>query len=272
MRAAIPDGDIEPDRDRAALTWWRALVRPTVLVEFLFGLSPLVAMVYWGWDLFLVLMLHILALAVSAAFLILRTIALSDQGVDYFNANNQFGSVSLVRLVVTGLTLFAAVVPLVIIIAVLLEVVGGPWRDAVHGLGDMWRVFVVSAGLWMPLAFVTAWEAISFFADVLVPRIPFERRFQAPERPINPDYSKLSRELQAYLFVRAWVVVRMVILVFGVPVGLLLAPWLGALAVVAMLATLKTAVAVLVEMADGVDAKRQAGAVLQRRGSFRRQA
>jgi hypothetical protein len=268
MADSIPDGAAETGRDHASVAWWRALIRPTVLVEFLFGIGPLAAMVYWGWDIVLVLMLHLLALAVSAAFLILRTAILSDEAIAYFDPTAQFGSARTVRLVMIGLALFALIAPLVIISALLIQELDGPWRQSVRDFGGFWRFFVTS-GLWAPLAFVTAWEAISFTADVLLPRLPFKRRFQAPTRPIHPGYSSLSRELQAYLFVRAWVVVRMLILVFGVPLGLVLARSVGPVAVVAMLVVLKTGVAVLIEIAEAVDADKREAQTLRRRRGFR---
>ncbi len=271
MPASIPDGVAEPGHGLAPVSWRRALIRPTVLVEFLFGISPLAAVVYWGWDLFLVLMLHLLALAVSAAFFVLRTAMLSNAALGYFETADRKAPQLVLRLVLTGLAFFALAVPFVLFVAMLLQVVGGPWHRSVHSLGDFWRLVVIAPGLAWPLAFVSGWETISFIADVLLPLLPFKHRMQASARPINPEYAHHSRELQAYLFVRAWVVLRMVIMVFGIGLGLFFAPFAGTIAVVIMLVALKTSIAVLIEIAEGVDAdKRAAWAMRGRRGSVRR--
>jgi hypothetical protein len=262
MPASIPDSASEPGDDLAPASWWQALIRPTVLVEFLFGISPLAAIAYWGWDLFLVLMLHLLALAVSAGFFVLRTAMLSNAALGYFETANRNTPRFIFRLVLTGFAFFALAVPIVLFAALLLQVVGGSWHRSVHSLGDFWRLVVVAPGLVWPLAFVSAWEAISFVADVLLPLLPFKHRLQAPTRPINPEYAHHSRELQAYLFVRAWVVLRMVVMVFGVGLGLLFAPFAGTIAVVIILVALKTTIAVLIEIAEGVDADKRAVQVL----------
>jgi hypothetical protein len=112
---------------------------------------------------------------------------------------------------------------------------------------------VVSSGLWVPLAAACAWEAVGFIADALVPRLPFERRFDVPARTMAPEYAKLSPEVRAFLMVRALVVLRMVVTTFAVGVGMFVGEWLGAIAIVVVLVALKTAVAMMVEASWQID-------------------
>jgi hypothetical protein len=63
----------------------RAFLRPPVVVEFVLGVTPLVGALWWRWDIYLMLMLHLLAIAVSGAWLGLRTLVLSCKALLYFN-------------------------------------------------------------------------------------------------------------------------------------------------------------------------------------------
>ena len=73
------------------------------------------------------------------------------------------------------------------------------------------------------------------------------------KKPIHPGYAGLSRELQAFLFVRAFVVLRMVVTVFAVGIGFVLLGGFGVIALAVMLAIVKTAVAVFLEAGATVD-------------------
>src|SRR5262245_14120332 len=243
----------------------RALLRAPVLFELLFGVSPLAGALYWGWDIYLLLMLHLLALAVSGAWLALRAATLSDVALRYFDParKKQPGSPRTVRMLLTVMAVLGIGMPLLLFIGIVSETYGGPWHAAVNNPADFWRVVVVSSGLWLPLAAVCAWEAISFTADVVLPRLPLARPFQTPARPIGREWSHLSRELQAFLYVRAFVVLRMLVTVIAVGVGLVLAGFLGLIALIVLLVTCKTAVGMLLEagaIVDAEKAKQDAGA------------
>jgi uncharacterized protein DUF6498 len=235
----------------------RTLLRPPVVVELVLGLSPLLGVLWWRWDMYLMVMLHLLALAVSGAWLVVRTLVLSSRALCYFNPaprSEQQGPFPAARLMLTGFTAFVLAVPLVLLAGMVTETLGGFWRAAVHGIGDFWRVVVIDAGLWLPLAFVCAWEAASFAADVVLPALPLARRFSVPTRPIAAAYRALSPELQAFLYARAFVVLRMIVTVLALGVGIFVGPLLGIVGLGVLLVVLKTAVAVFLEAGAVVDA------------------
>src|SRR5262245_61706997 len=179
----------------------RTLLRPPVLFELLLGISPLAGVLWWQWDVYLLVMLHVLALAVSGAALVLRTLTLSREALGYF----ALGSPLRARLLLSAFTLFVIAVPLMLLSGVITDEFGGAWRVALRSSGDAWRVLIVGTGLWLPLACVCVFEAASFAADVVLPRLPLARRFSVPARPVAAAYRTLSRELQAFLYVRAFV-------------------------------------------------------------------
>lgn len=242
----------------------RVFIRPPVVMELLFGLSPLAGIAWWGWDTFLVLMLHLLALALAALFLALRMLTLSSDEIGYFIAHKKSKTRTdaqrAVRYGFTGLILFVFGMPLVVLIAMIVEAHGGHWYKALHSLGDFWRVIVVSSGLWLPLAAALAWEAGSYIADAVLPRLPLQTRLRAPARHMGVEFKPLSPELRAFLHVRAWVVLRMIVTVLAVGIAMPFGDVLGVVAIVVLLVALKTLVAVLVEAGAIVDLERRQAA------------
>jgi len=240
-----------------ARTFWR----PPVVFEFIFGISPLAGILFWGWDMYLVLMMHLLALAVSGLWLALRALTLSGESLRYF-ARGRRGkaprSPLATRALLTGLSVVGTVVPLAAFIAMITGEFAAPRYRAISSLADFWRIVVVSSGLWLPLAVVVVWEAIGFIGDVVLPRLPLANRFQVPLRPIGREWSKLSGELQAFIYVRAFVVLRMLVTVLAVGIGIMVSDTLGIIPIVVLLVGLKTAVAVLLEAGAIVDAEKRA--------------
>lgn len=233
----------------------RTFLRPPVIAEFLFGLSPLAGIFWWGWDSYLVVMLHLLAMALAACWLALRIVALSDDALRYLGSTRGNEPVGAARAIYVGFVVGAFGLPLLLLVAIVSENMGGAWHTAVKSPADFWRVVVVSSGLWIPLAAVTAWEALGFLGEVALPRIPGLRELRPAPRPMAPEYAALSRELQDFLYARAWVVLRMVLTVIGIGFGLVLAQLFGAIALVLVLVVTGTAVGVILEAGAAVDAE-----------------
>jgi hypothetical protein len=243
----------------------RVFLKPPVVMEFLFGVSPLFGIAWFGWDVFLVLTLHLLALAVSAFWLAMRMLALSNRALGHLvGGRNRNARLLGARLGYTAFTLFVFGMPLALFTAMLTEQHGGIWFSQVHGVGDFWRVVVVSSGLWVPLAAACAWEAVGFVADTALPRLPFQRRFDVPVRSMAPEHSP---ELRAFLMVRALVVLRMLVTTFAVGVGMFVGELLGAIAIVVVLVVLKTAVAMIVEASWQIDGDKRIAERFGRRKS-----
>lgn len=236
----------------------RTFLRPPVVVEVVLGVSPLVGVVWFRWDMYLMLMLHLLAIAVSGTWLALRTLVLSRKALVYFNPQTRKpvrGPLPGARFLFAGLTVLGFGVPMFLLAGVISDEFGGAWRAQMHRLGDFFRLVVIGAGLWIPLAFVCAWEAASFAADVL---LPLSGRFETPARTIAPAYRSLSRELQAFLYVRAFAVLRLIVTVLAVGAGVFAGQLFGIAAVAVVLVLFKTAVAVFLEAGAIVDAENEA--------------
>jgi hypothetical protein len=132
-----------------------------VIVEAVVGLIPLAAIVIWGWDAFLVLMLHLLALVISAAWLVLRMASLSDDALRYFNRKDGTAVPRGARWLYAGFALVTLAVPLVLFAGIITVELRPPGSAPIRSLADFWRVVVVTSGLWLPLGLVAMWEAAS---------------------------------------------------------------------------------------------------------------
>ena len=230
-------------------------------------MSPLGGILFLGWDVYLVLMLHLLAAFVHGAFLALRAITLTPSSLRYFDhpfkdsskqadgvAQDHKGSPSLTRITISCLTIFVIAVPLVMFAVILSKEFGKPWLASVGSLGDFVDVVVISSGLWVPLALVAIWAGLSYLNDVVLPRLPFFPGHWAI-RFRRGELARLSPDLQGFLYERAIVTLQMVVIAIAFGLGVLFSAFFGVAAVVVLLVGLKTAVAVFLEAGAVVDAK-----------------
>jgi hypothetical protein len=213
---------------------------------------------------FLVVMLHLLAVAVQGAFLALRAATLSSKALDYFEtAPTKTGgdqempkfarSPHFVRALLIGFVFLGIGLPLVMFVAIVSEQFGGPRFAVVKSVGDFWRVIVVSSGLWVPLALVAVWETLGYLADAVLPRFSVLRAY-FPGREVGAQWDRFGADLSAFVYARALLVLRMIVTVFGVGIGVIFSKGLGVIVVVLLLVAFKTAVAVFVEAGAVIDA------------------
>lgn len=247
----------------------RTFLHPAVLLELAFGLYPVAGIALWNWDIFNVVMLHLLAMAIQGAFLALRAATLSANALRYFDRASpsvdaidrrarQARSAWLTRAVLTGFVVLAIGLPLLLFVAIVVEQFGGKLHSQIGSIGEFWQIVVVSSGAWIPLAAVAVLALGEYLIDMLAPRVTLLDGI-VPKRRVGAEWAQLAPDLQAFVFVRAHVVLQMIITVLGVGAGFVFSQGFGVVVVALLLVGLKTAVAVFLAAGAVVDAKKEAG-------------
>jgi hypothetical protein len=263
MRKARDPGSTSPHAEEPFPIPPRTFLHPAVLLELVIGLSPLAGIAFWHWNIFSVVMLHLLAMALQGAFLALRAATLSASALRYFdrpgtNPGAPERSPWLTRAILACFVFVAIGLPLLLFIAIVAEQFGGAVYSQIKSVGDFWRIVVVSSGAWLPLAVVALSAAAGYLVDMLAPRLPLLREI-FPKPRIGAEWAHLAPELQAFILVRAHVVLQMIVTVLGVGIGFVFAQGFGVILVALLLVSAKTAVAVFLQAGAVVDTKQEAG-------------
>jgi len=122
---------------------------PSALILVAANLLPIVGVVFWGWDAFVLLMLYWLETAIIGFWTIVRLVSMDADG----RADIRFGSSGRVAgRVGIGLffTLHAGIFMTVHFIF-LWALFSGAWSERIHGVGDFIREMVIGTDLWIPL-------------------------------------------------------------------------------------------------------------------------
>ena len=256
----------------------RTFLHPAVLLEVVFGMIPLAGIAFWHWDIFLVVMVHLLAMAIQGAFLALRAATLPAVALGYFQpligkkAGKKTDTFTdgrpppkispwRVRALLAACVVGAIGFPLLLFVAIVVEQFGGKAYGHIRSVGDFWRIIVVATGAWVPLGIVVFSAAGGYVFDMLAPLLT--RRLPAladylPKRRIGAEWQHLAPELRDFLIVRAHVVLQMIVTVFGVVAGFVFSQGFGVVVVALLLVAVKTAVAVFLQAGAVVDARREA--------------
>ncbi len=165
-----------------------ALLHPSSLVLLVTNLVPLVGVLRWGWDAFLLLMLYWMESAIIAFWTIARiaTLPPGAMGRLYVNGRPTNSRAAMTGFFVVFLGAFMAVHLLF-----LWGLFSGDWGRRIHGLRDFYAQILVASGLWGPLLLLFASRGFSFLFHALNPDIilAIERFIPVPGLPRPPDSS-----------------------------------------------------------------------------------
>jgi hypothetical protein len=124
-------------------------LRPSALIVLAANLVPLIGVLAWGWDAFVLLMLYWLETAVIAFWTAARLAFLPPSAMTYFDIDPGRPPPSppaLAMVVTLTAALFMAVH-----LFILWELFAGTWSQRVHGVRDFVQELVIGTGLWVPL-------------------------------------------------------------------------------------------------------------------------
>lgn len=169
------------------------------------NLLPIVGVVFWGWDAFVLLMLYWLETAIVGFWTAAR-IVVSPTAVDV-NGKRLDGMSLTGRVAVAAFITVHAGIFMIVHFVFLWALFSGEWADRIHGPGDFVREMVVGTDLWIPLALLFVVRG----APVVGP--PIRRRLgmivpESADRPSaeNPVLGLYVRifVMQATIIIGAW--------------------------------------------------------------------
>ncbi len=137
-------------------------ITPAAAVLILSNLLPLAGILWWGWDVFVLLCLYWLETAAIGFWTILRVAALSQ-------APGKASALGLAGFFTVHAGLF-----MIVHMVFLFVLFAGPWTGRIHDARDFIRLMVVGTGLWIPLLALFAGQGALFVNDA-VNRFVFAR-------------------------------------------------------------------------------------------------
>lgn len=133
------------------------------------NLVPLIGVIWWGWDVFLLLMLYWMETAIIAFWTFVRMAAspLSAMG----DIRTESGEPIKSRLAVLAFFIVHAGIFMAVHFIFLWALFSGGWAARVRGPGDFVREVVLGTGLWVPLVFMFVVRGFSLGYDLMRPAL-----------------------------------------------------------------------------------------------------
>jgi hypothetical protein len=210
----------------------RRLLQPSGLILLAANLVPLVGVILWGWDAFVLLMLYWLETAVIAFWTGVRIATMSRDALATMKFKGQRGPSSPI-----GMALFFTVhagLFMAVHFLILWTLFSDDWSQRIHGVGSFMTEMVIGSGLWVPLAVLFVARGGLILFDAAQPAL--WRRFGFVEPPPQKAALGPAETVIFGLYIR--IVVMQVTIIFGAWFALLL----GTSGALVVLIALKTAV------------------------------
>jgi hypothetical protein len=225
----------------------RYLSQPSTLILIAANLVPLIGVIFWDWDAFVLLMLYWLETAVIAFWTIVRiaTIARDALGDIHFEGSDKKPS----PLALAAFFTLHAGIFMGVHFLFLWELFSGDWSRKIHGLRDFVEQLIVATGLWVPLLALFIGRGVLMMFETVEPSL--RRVLRLAPRPPEQNPLKLSpaETLLFGLYVRIFVMQLTIIL------GAWFAMLIGTAGALVFLIAIKTAIDVALQVgADAIHA------------------
>ena len=144
---------------------------------------PIFGVVYWGWDVFVLLMLYWLETAIIGGWMIVR-IAIAPSGslgkIEINGRPTTAGSLFIAGFFVVHAGIFMGVH-----MVFLWSLFSGDWSKKIHGPIDFFSKMIIATDLWIPLLVLFVVRGLSFLFHVLKPDMiqQLERSLNLPISP-----------------------------------------------------------------------------------------
>lgn len=212
----------------------RYLLQPSSLILIAANLVPLVGVIFWDWDAFVLLMLYWLETAVIAFWAVVRiaTLPRASLGDIRFSGSDKTPSPLGFAMFVT---LHAGIFMLVHFLF-LWALFSGDWSRKIHGLRDFVGQVIVATGLWVPLITLFVVRGLLMTFEVVEPSL--RRLFRLAPRAPHKNAAMLS-PAETVLF---GLYIRIVVMQVTIILGAWFAMLIGTAGALIFLIAIKTAV------------------------------
>lgn len=139
-----------PPRIEAVPAMLRSLLYPSTLILLAANLTPLLGVLFWGWDAFVLLMLYWLETAVIAFWTVVRIATMSCRALADIQFEGSDGKPAAPLALAAFFTLHAGIF-MGVHFLFLWELFAGAWRQKIHGPVGFLDTMIVGTGLWVPL-------------------------------------------------------------------------------------------------------------------------
>ncbi len=147
----------------------RALLHPSTLLLLAANSIPIFGVLYWGWDVFVLLMLYWLETAIIGGWTIAR-IALAPPGslgkIEINGRPTMAGS-----LIIAGFFIVHSGIFMLVHMVFLWTLFSGHWSKEIHGPIDFVSKMIVGTDMWIPLLALFIVRGLGFVFHVLRPEI-----------------------------------------------------------------------------------------------------
>ncbi|HEY7269703.1 MAG TPA: DUF6498-containing protein [Dehalococcoidia bacterium] len=211
----------------------RILGQTANLILIAANLVPLIGVIFWGWDAFVLLMLYWLETAVIAFWTILRIATMKAGALGDITFDSGKPVTSSLGMA-AFFTLHAGIFMLVHFVF-LWVLFSGDWSQRIHGVRDFINLMVIGTGLWVPLLVLFIARGATMLFEGMRPQLLRWFNIVPHDRP-EPSALSPAESLVLGLYF------RIVLMQITIIVGAWFAMLFGSVGALAFLIFLKTAI------------------------------
>jgi Family of unknown function (DUF6498) len=223
------------------MTFLAKLKQPSMLIMIAANLLPLIGVLFWGWDVFLLLVLYWFETAIMGFWIIVAIL------IDPYQAIGPTAKQTSRTFLVLFLTAHAGVF-MGVHFMFLWALFAGDWTKVVHGPFDFVRIIVIGSGLWIPLIALFISRGVSTLLPFLNPDI---LPVWLAAKPVHiADANPFSEQRLLGGFYRRIIIMHLTLIFSGFVAGAI-----GSVVPLVLMIALKIAIELKLHLRETADAK-----------------